>query len=437
MTLRKHTGALCRQAGWILLATGICVPSNLSSSEESNLTLERVLALPAHAVPLWKVYLEKSQKRMAADKEFFEKEMAAKGVRESFLPPKGRAFGTGDVSVSYAKWFSGPEAARIAEIVVSFQTPSGGWCKGVDMTQHIRLPGERFCSDKGWRYVGTFDNNTTIAQMRFLARAFLATGNETYKRAFLKGLEYVFMAQYPNGGWPQVYPLMTGYHDNITFNDGAMTNVMDLLREIAAGKAGFEFVSPEERRRARVAFERGIGCILDCQVIADGKQTAWGQQHDPLTLKPAKARAYEMVSLSGAESARVMVELMEVENPSPRVKEAVQAAAAWFRNTAIYGHVWKKDSGGDMKLLPAEGAEPIWARYYQIGTNRPLFSDKDSIVRYDVKEITPERRRAYGWYSINGRDALKKYEEWRTRHGIASRPARSASQTALRSGQFG
>jgi PelA/Pel-15E family pectate lyase len=414
MKICKKTGALSCQAFWMLLAAGIWAISSESFSEESNLTLERILAWPSREVPAWKAYLERSQSRMASDKEFFEKEMATKGVKTSFLPPKGRAFGPGYPNSD--KWFSDPEASRIADIVVSFQTPSGGWCKGVDMTRHIRLPGERFCNDKNWRYVGTFDNNTTIAQMRFLARAFAATGNEAYKKAFLRGLEYVFVSQYPNGGWPQVYPLMAGYHDNITFNDGAMTNVMDLLREIAAGKAGFEFASPEERRRARVAFDRGIGCILDCQVIAGGKQTVWGQQHDPLTLKPAKARAYEMVSLSSAESARVMVELMEVEFASPRVKEAVETAAAWFKQTAIHGHAWRKDSDGDMKLLPAEGAEPIWARYYEIGTNRPLFSDKDAIVRYDVKEITPERRRAYGWYSINGRDALKKYQEWTKRH---------------------
>ena len=416
MTLHKLTATICLHTRWILFATGFCVLPNVSFSEERNLTIERILTLPAKEVAVWKQFLEESQKKMAADKDFFEREMATNGVRESFLPPKGRAFGTSDLNSNSERGFSSPEASRIAEIVISFQTPSGGWCKGVDLTQHVRQLGERFCADKGWRYVGTFDNNATIAQMRFLARAFLATGNEKCKQAFLKGLEYVLAAQYPNGGWPQVYPLMAGYHDNITFNDGAMTNVMDLLREIAAGKAGFEFVSPNERRRARLAFDRGIGCILDCQVIADGKQTAWGQQHDPLNLKPAKARSYEMVSLSGAESARVMVELMEVETPSPRVKLAVNAAAAWFKSTAIYGHDWKKDSDGDMKLLPAEGAEPIWARYYQIGTNRPLFSDRDSIVRYDVKEITPEQRRAYGWYSINGRDALKKYEEWRPRH---------------------
>lgn len=413
---RKQIGTLCGLAGWVILMAGIGVSSSVSFSEEGGLTEERILELPDDEMFEWKRYLDSSKKRMAADRGFFENEMAGKGVRDSFLPPKGRAFGTGGVHAKSDEWFSGAEASRIAEIVISFQTPSGGWCKGVDLTQHNRQPGERFCADKGWRYVGTFDNNSTVDQMRFLARAFTATGNETYRRAFLRGLDYVFMAQFPNGGWPQVYPLMAGYHDNITFNDGAMTNVMGLLREIAAEKAGVEFVSAETRRRARNATDRGIECILNCQVVADGRQTVWGQQHDPLTLKPASARAYEMIALSGAESARVLIELMEVETPSPRVKEAIRSAAEWFKETAIYGHVWKKDTDGDMKLLAAEGAEPIWARYYQIGTNRPLFGDRDSVIRYDVKEITRERRTGYGWYSINGRDVLKRYEEWSTRH---------------------
>ena len=51
-------------------------------------------------------------------------------------------------------------------------------------------------------------------EIQFLARV----GNHA---AVLRGLDYTFAAQFPNGGWPQVWPLEGGYHDAITFNDGA------------------------------------------------------------------------------------------------------------------------------------------------------------------------------------------------------------------------
>lgn len=406
-----------RNAGRMIVLGFFALLPQVSYSQEGTLSAEKISALPPRDAANWKRYLQESQARLAADQDFFEKEMARHGVRESFLPPRGKMFGSREPNNQPETWFSGPEARRIAEIVISFQTPAGGWCKSVDFTQQIRRPGERFCADKGWRYVGTFDNNSTTSPMRFLARMVQATGCESCKRAFLKGLEYLFASQFPNGGWPQVYPLMGGYHDQITLNDGAMVHVIELLRGVASGKAAYEFVAEKDRKRARLAIDRAIVCLLDCQVVVDGRATVWAQQHDSLTLKPAPARAYEMVALSGGESAGVMLVLMDVESPSPRIKSAVHAAAAWFQRTAIHGHVWKKDPDGESKLMAVEGAEPIWARYYQIGTNRPLFGDRDSSIRYDVKEISAERRNGYGWYGTSGREALKKYEEWKTRNG--------------------
>ena len=46
-----------------------------------------------------------------------------------------------------------------------------------------------------------------------------------FRKSFLHGLDYVFAAQFPNGGWPQVWPLQGGYHDVITINDDAVLNL--------------------------------------------------------------------------------------------------------------------------------------------------------------------------------------------------------------------
>ena len=41
----------------------------------------------------------------------------------------------------------------------------------------------------------------------------------------IKGLNFILAAQYPNGGWPQGYPLEGAYHDDITLNDNAMMQI--------------------------------------------------------------------------------------------------------------------------------------------------------------------------------------------------------------------
>jgi hypothetical protein len=90
--------------------------------------------------------------------------------------------------------------------------------------------------DDDWAYVGTIDNDATISELRFLARvqqAVAGADGDPYRAAAVKGLRYLLEAQYPNGGWPQVYPLAGGYHDAVTFNDDALANVAELLSAAA------------------------------------------------------------------------------------------------------------------------------------------------------------------------------------------------------------
>src|SRR5207249_7229018 len=129
---------------------------------------------------------------------------------------------------------------------------------------------------------------------------------DAYRAAFERGLGFIFASQYPNGCWPQRFPLEDNYGKCITFNDDVMTNVMRLLRDIADGRPPFSFISADERRKCREAFDRGVDCILACQIRIDGKPTAWCQQYDPKTLEPAAGRAYEFPGLSGRESAGVL-----------------------------------------------------------------------------------------------------------------------------------
>jgi pectate lyase len=253
---------------------------------------------------------------------------------------------------------------------------------------------------------GTFDNGATTIELRDLARAFRVTGDPRYKEAFLKGFDHILKAQYPNGGWPQYFPLRQGYYTHITFNDGAMVRLMEFLRDTTTRK-DFAFLDEDRVAAAKRALDRGLDCILKSQVIVNGKPTVWCAQHDEVTLAPAKARAYELPSLSGGESAGILIYLMSLEKPSPEVIRAVKGGVAWFESSKITGYRYQK-----RELIKDDSAAPIWARFYDLETNQPFFSDRDGIKKSNLSEIGEERRKGYAWYNTAGDDVAKAYAKW-------------------------
>ena len=315
-----------------------------------------------------------------------------------------------------AEWFQGEEGRRIADNVLTWQTSHGSWPKNRDTAS------EPF-GGKSDDLHGTFDNSATIGELRFLARAFRATNEARYQQAFLKGLSHILEAQYPNGGWPQFYPLSKGYHRHITFNDNAMVRILELLRDVSES-SDYEFLEMKDRTKAKAAVTKGIDCILRAQIKQDGKLTAWCAQHDEKTLEPAWARAYEPPSISGAESVGVARFLMSVEKPTPAIIAAVEGSIEWFKDSAIHGirleTFTDADGQDDRRVVADPDTGPIWARFYEIGSNRPIFLDRDSIVRYSFSEIGHERRNGYAYYGgWPARCLADEYPQWREKHKLA------------------
>ena len=375
-----------------------------------GLTPERIGTLPAEAQTAWREYVQLSQSQMAADRFVVYAELERERLIDWSAPPDGD--GVAEFIRKPTTWFAEAEALRIGAIVRSYQTRAGGWGKNLDLRTRTRLPGERFSAGtKGWTYAGTFDNGATTTELRFLARLVAATHSIEARESFERGLDYVLRAQFPNGGWPQVYPLAGGYHNAITFNDHAMLNVLRLLRDVAGGRREFAFTKEPSRVRAAAALARGVECVLATQVRVGGQLTAWGQQHDVLTFAPTSARDFEMIALASAESAGLVRFLMEIESPNAGVIAAVHAAEKWLRETAIENVAWERVDG-DNRLVNRAGSGPLWSRFCEIGTNRPLFGDRDGTIHADVQEISHERRNGYAWYSEAPRSVLETYEKW-------------------------
>lgn len=317
-----------------------------------------------------------------------------------------------------AGWYGSADARAVADSVLQYQTAEGGWPKGVDMT---KPPTPAFLADaRADHRAATIDNGATTTPLRFLALVVGATQDAGLRAAFERGVDYLLAAQYPNGGWPQYFPLRKGYYTHITYNDNAMVNVLTLLREVGEGRAPFAFVDAARRERAAAAVTRGIECILRTQVRQDGRLTAWCAQHDEETLAPAWARNFEPPSLSGSESVGIVKFLMGIDRPSPEVIAAVDAAVAWLRLVAITGQrvedYTDADGKSDHRLVPDPAAGPLWARFYELGTNRPIYTGRDRVIHYSLAEIERERRVGYGYVGTWARSLLDKdHGRWRER----------------------
>lgn len=318
------------------------------------------------------------------------------------------------------EWYATAGARAAADSVLRYQSAEGGWPKNTDLLAP-RTDDAIAALQRGGE-ANTIDNGATTLPIRFLSLVATATGEEKHRAAVLRGLDYLLASQYPNGGFPQFFPLRQGYYSRITFNDDAMIGALTLLREVAQGRAPFGFVDAARRTRAIDAVARGLDCILQTQIRQDGRLTAWCAQHDEKTLEPAWARSYEPPSLSGGESVGIVRFLMAMEKPSPEVIAAIEGAVAWFRQVTMTGQRLDERRNADGRneriLTPDPAAPPLWARFYELTTNRPLYLDRDSKPNYDFMKVSYERRSGYGYHTTAPAALLERdYPAWRKKIG--------------------
>jgi PelA/Pel-15E family pectate lyase len=318
-----------------------------------------------------------------------------------------------------ANWYGSAEAVRIADNLLVYQHDNGGWSKNIDMSKPLsESERAKLVKEKTNTKETTIDNGATHQQVAFLGKVYTASKQERFKEPFLKGLDYLMDAQYDNGGWPQYFPLRKGYYTHITFNDDAMAGVLTLLRSVARAESDYAFVDNTRRERATKAVVKGVDCILKCQVITEGKRTGWGQQHDEKTFAPAPARAFELVSLTAGETVGIVRFLMG-EKPTPEIVSAIEGGINWLRTTRINGirvetkSVSGEPGGKDKVVVEDPTAPPLWARFYQIGTNRPFFCGRDGVMKFRLADIEHERRNGYAWYvSTPGKLLDTDYPAW-------------------------
>lgn len=360
------------------------------------------------------------------------------------------AFLTKSIAAQQSSSIADPSHELMADNILLWQRTNGGWPKDTydiffddsktsidnDTNKEKKSPVKvlinyrieqtvaqrKLALDSKYFTDATIDNGHTVSEIRYLLSAAKRIGNSSYTAAAGKGVAYLLKAQYNNGGWPQFYPDSKTYRPNITFNDNAMMNVMNLMLDISTGLNNTDVLQSRFAADARKAFDKGIGIILKTQLVLNGKKTAWCAQYNEITLKPSKARAYELPSLSGSESVEIVRVLMKIEQPAAEVKQAIVDAVAWFESSKISGYSTRRirdtlqPKGQDVVVVPADGAV-MWARFYDLDTQQPFFCDRDGIKKNTLAEIGNERRAGYAWYGTWPLKLLTdEFPAWKKKH---------------------
>lgn len=326
--------------------------------------------------------------------------------------------------------FVSAQDLALADSIVKYQMASGGWLKNQDW---LRGADQAYMAECRLTGVGsTIDNGATTYELGVLAQTvaemqssaiYDLKASEPYRLAFLRGIKYLLAMQYDNGGWPQFWPLRSAesYSNHITFNDNAMVRVMRLLKDVAENKPPYDLLGVKGalRKHCGAAFRRGLRCILDCQIRrADGRPTVWCQQHDEVTLAPASARKYELAAYCGhGETVDILQLLMDcyAEQPSDTLGFRIACAVEWLESHAIHGvkleSFTNAEGQPDKRLVSDPEAPDVWARYYDLETEEPLFSDRHGLPLKDFNAISYERRNGYSWLGDSPRRVIERWKK--------------------------
>ncbi len=287
--------------------------------------------------------------------------------------------------------------------MTTWQISNGGFYKAMaDKYKNPYSSGNKSeWRSKDGKDLGTIDNNATIQEMRLLAVRYKATTNSTYKSAFKssfnKAVNFLLDMQRSSGGFPQVWPKRGNYSDHITLNDNAMVRTMVTMMDIANSSSPFDsdIIDNATRAKMQAALDKAIDYLIRAQIINKGSPTVWCAQHDTVNYAPRPARAYELESKSGSESAGVAWFLMNWPKQTPAVQKAVTSAINWYKKTKVTGLYFNKDAG----TFDKRDGNVLWYRFYEVDNDNYFFCDRDgaSTKTQDFTKISEERRKGYQW----------------------------------------
>ncbi|MEP0843746.1 MAG: polysaccharide lyase [Phycisphaerae bacterium] len=394
----RRSRKVCRVLPVLPWVFGVCLAGEEPPSESSALrgqaaaALRRGVAFFREAVAVEGGYLW----QYSADLSRREGEEKAPRTRVWVQPP-----GTPSVGMAFLAAYAATQDRYYLEAVkdtahclVRGQLHSGGWGYSIDFDEAARKAAAyREGGAPAGRDVTTLDDDTTQSAVRFLMHADRALGFKDAKvhEAVVYAWNRLLEAQFPNGAWPQRftrppaaedYPVRkASYPDQwprtfpnvdyklfYTLNDNVMADMIDTLFEAGRiyGASDAPAGTAELAAKCRSAAERAGDFLLLAQMPEP--QPGWAQQYD-VQMHPVWARRFEPPAVSGGEARGVLRTLLRMyrETGEGKYLEPIPKALAYYRRSRL----------PDGRL----------ARFYELGTNRPLYFTKDYRLTYDDSDV--------------------------------------------------
>ncbi len=382
--------------------------------------LSFVAAFPAVAQPASPDLREEALQAMKKAATFFRTRVAVHGGYVYYATPdlsarwgEGRATpsqifvqppGTPTVGLAYLKAYAATrdpfylDAAReAAEALVYGQLQSGGWTQTIDFDPQSKHVARYRKGNGGGRNTSSLDDGQTTSALRLLIRVDEALGfkNADVHEAAQYGLDALLKAQFPNGGFPQVWsaaveakPVVKASFPEYDWKTEARAKAYwDLytLNDYIAGYV-FETLADAARAYGDARYGKAIERLGDFLLLAQmpDPQPAWAQQYT-FDMHPAWARKFEPPAISSWESQDAIETLIRISlfTGKKRYLDTIPAALEYLK-----------------KSLLSDGR---FARFYELRTNRPLYMD----ARYQLTYDDSSAPKHYGWKQPSRLEAIE------------------------------
>lgn len=258
-------------------------------------------------------------------------------------------------------------AAEVARVLAWTQNANGGWYYTVRVST---MPASFTIGPRNEDWC-VYGSGMATQNLGFLIDLDKDYDAEWLTLAIEFGLEKMMEHQFEDGSWARWYPLRSGswaWTALRSFNDGVINDCIETL--LAAYKA-------YGRSEYMNAAMRGVEYMLQTQLPAP--QRGWAQHYDA-NKNPVAGRPFEPESACSEVTGRNVntLILFYVETRDERYFTPVLPAIEWLENSRI--------------------GQDLWARFYELGTNRPLYADTQGRRYYNINQLPPAIRNSYAWH---------------------------------------
>jgi PelA/Pel-15E family pectate lyase len=315
--------------------------------------------------------------------------------------------GTPTVGMAYLKAYESTgekfyldAATEPAEALIYGQLQSGGWTNCIDFDPNgQRVAIYRNGKGNGKNY-SSLDDGQTQSAIRFLVltdRAY-GFGHKKIHESALLALDALLAAQFPNGGFPQVWKspveqqpiIKAGYPNYDWRTEGKIKNYWDMytLNDNVPGYVAQTLIDANKvyHDEKYITALRHLGDFLLLAQMPD-PQPAWAQQYN-YQMNPIWARKFEPPAIAGDESQEAIETLLEIYAATGDRKylEPIPRALDYLKRSLLL----------DGRL----------ARFYELKTNKPLYMSR----RGDVYTLTYDDSDLPSHYAWKINSKLEKIE---------------------------